>query len=265
MKSDNRFTLIELLIVIAIIAILAGMLLPALARARDSAKNIRCVSNQKQLAQVYLDYSDTNKYWFPADWQHVSYATPDFPTNDSSYSGWTWVSLMMGSHTIPNQTTVKKKKTLAILSMPLVSEGYMCFSREADGPRLLWAYTSPAPSGFLWEKGGGALWQGGVSGRRAPSAREARLLEAVSRQILFWLSFEPESVLRAYAVEKADAAARELVLLPRRPAFFERVRLVFAPGMASVAELEFSGGDEATALSFSQTAVDAPLPPRCRP
>ena len=118
MKSDNRFTLIELLIVIAIIAILAGMLLPALARARNSAKNIRCVSNQKQLAQVYLDYSDTNKYWFPADWQHVSYATPDFPTNDSSYSGWTWVSLMMGSHTIPNQTTVKKKKTLAILTCP---------------------------------------------------------------------------------------------------------------------------------------------------
>ena len=169
------------------------------------------------------------------------------------------------SRTQTLSTDFVQKKTLAILSMPLVSEGYMCFSREADGPRLLWAYTSPAPSGFLWEKGGGALWQGGVSGRRAPSAREARLLEAVSRQILFWLSFEPESVLRAYAVEKADAAARELVLLPRRPAFFERVRLVFAPGMASVAELEFSGGDEATALSFSQTAVDAPLPPRCRP
>jgi len=57
-KTEKRvnFTLIELLIVIAIIAILAGMLLPALNQARDKAKSIKCQSNQKQLGVAVCQY-----------------------------------------------------------------------------------------------------------------------------------------------------------------------------------------------------------------
>ena len=64
-KSDKRFTLIELLIVIAIIAILAAMLLPALGNVKQVALKNQCVSNQKQIAQALFMYGDDNSSFGP--------------------------------------------------------------------------------------------------------------------------------------------------------------------------------------------------------
>lgn len=57
--SQKRvFSLIELLIVIAIIAILSSMLLPALAKAREKGRSIKCAANLKQLGSGYMTYVD---------------------------------------------------------------------------------------------------------------------------------------------------------------------------------------------------------------
>ena len=59
------FTLLELLIVIAIIAILAAMLLPALGKARDTAKQVKCMSNYSQIGKGHFLYADDNDGMFP--------------------------------------------------------------------------------------------------------------------------------------------------------------------------------------------------------
>ena len=62
-KSPKVFTLIELLFVIAIIAILAAMLLPALGKAREKARSIACVNKLKQMAFAFSMYADDNDDW----------------------------------------------------------------------------------------------------------------------------------------------------------------------------------------------------------
>ncbi len=63
------FSLVELLIVIAMIAILAAMLLPALNSARESAKTVKCLGNMRQLGMAVGSYTDTYDSYFPINYQ----------------------------------------------------------------------------------------------------------------------------------------------------------------------------------------------------
>ncbi len=62
----TAFTLVEMLVVIAIIAILAGLLLPAIARARDKARQISCRNNLRQLSLAFSLYHGDFRDQFPA-------------------------------------------------------------------------------------------------------------------------------------------------------------------------------------------------------
>ncbi len=59
------FTLIELLVVMAIISLLASMMLPALSRAKEKARRIFCLNNQRQVSLGFRLWADDNSFRYP--------------------------------------------------------------------------------------------------------------------------------------------------------------------------------------------------------
>lgn len=77
-SSRRNYTLIELLITIAIIVILAGLLLPALKNSRDRVKSISCANNFKQINLAFTCYTGDYNDYYP-NWRWQDALTPYIP------------------------------------------------------------------------------------------------------------------------------------------------------------------------------------------
>src|SRR5436190_19885766 len=75
------FTLVELLVVIGIIALLIGILMPALSKARESANTIKCAANLRSVGQGLAIYIAGNKGTLPASYVYegMSLGPPQLP------------------------------------------------------------------------------------------------------------------------------------------------------------------------------------------
>ncbi len=86
MRSESRcrgFTLIELLVVIGVIAVLLGLLFPALGRAREAARTTICLSNMRQITNAAIMYTSDHENRWPV----IPYRESEFSV---IWTSWTW-------------------------------------------------------------------------------------------------------------------------------------------------------------------------------
>ena len=114
------FTLVELLVVITIVAIVASLVLPSLARAKAQARRAQCQNNSRQLILACLMYCDDNKGFFP-----YNMGGPAVHTNLN------WVSDIMDWDTNSDNTNLAPLTTEAALG-PFVAESAAVFRCPSD-------------------------------------------------------------------------------------------------------------------------------------
>jgi prepilin-type N-terminal cleavage/methylation domain-containing protein/prepilin-type processing-associated H-X9-DG protein len=71
-RGQAGFTLVELLVVIGIIALLVGILLPVLAKARESGNTVKCAANLRAIGQGFAIFLSENKQTFPAAYRYYN-------------------------------------------------------------------------------------------------------------------------------------------------------------------------------------------------
>lgn len=122
----KAFTLVELLVVIGIIALLLSILMPALSKAREMAKEVKCRSNLKQLILAFRMFASEHNDRLPADRLDIGRANPD--END-----WLMGDAQSLANAPTNGTIYRYVKTPNIYRCPATKNGVVGSGVDSNG------------------------------------------------------------------------------------------------------------------------------------
>jgi prepilin-type N-terminal cleavage/methylation domain-containing protein/prepilin-type processing-associated H-X9-DG protein len=112
-KRPRGFTLVELLVVIGIIAVLIGVLLPALGKARESANVVKCQANLRSIGQGFSIYLAENKQTYPPAYLYnVGAGAPAARQGGTAinrtlgYTHWSWYIYSTGKSRRDGETSI---------------------------------------------------------------------------------------------------------------------------------------------------------------
>ncbi len=132
-KESQGFTIVELLIVIGIIGLLIGLIMPAVQRARESARRLQCTNHLKQIGVALLSYHGTHKTFPPG---YVSSA--DNHGNEFG-PGWGWGAMILSEldesslqSRIVFEKPIEHSVNAAVRQTPIST--FVCPSDSAESP-----------------------------------------------------------------------------------------------------------------------------------
>ncbi len=139
--KEKGFTLIELLIITAIISILAAILFPVFARARENALRATCQSNLEQIGLgIRLYAQDYDGRYAPVQWSGISGTSPG--NWSQLIQPYVKSTELFRCPSNPNNTAVKSRAgTFAGIQYPLINRSY---GQNRPGPRTQSQVQSPA-------------------------------------------------------------------------------------------------------------------------